>query len=128
MTSALERPRQIINEIGTLQKQIDRQIVSLRRSDRWPLGILDETRAKYHQEASQKAQAAYGRKLELASELRYSQSLAAQELASFHDMHMKQTRRAVTAKDFVMVCWFWSSQSMEYSKKRLHLLENPSCA
>lgn len=95
MTSALERPRQIINEIGTLQKQIDRQIVSLRRSDRWPLGILDETRAKYHQEASQKAQAAYGRKLELASELRYSQSVAAQELASFHDMHMKQTRRAV---------------------------------
>jgi hypothetical protein len=95
VASALERPRQVINEMGTLQKQIDRHIVSLRRSDRWPLGLLDDTRAKYHQEAAAKAQAAHRNRLELASELRYTQSVAAQELAAFHEMHTKQARRAI---------------------------------
>lgn len=95
VTNALDKPRQIINEMSMLQKQIDRHVVSLRRSDRWPLGLLDDTRAKYHQEASQKAQVAHRQRLELASELRYTQSVAAQELAAFHEMHTRQARRAI---------------------------------
>jgi hypothetical protein len=58
-------------------------------------GAARRHRAKYHQEAAQKAQAAHRQRLELASELRYTQSVAAQELAAFNEMHTNQTRRAI---------------------------------
>jgi hypothetical protein len=121
VTSALERPRQIINEMSVLQKQVDRHIVSLRRSDRWPLGLLDDTRAKYHQEAQQKAQAAHRQRLELASELRHTQSVAAQELAAFHEMHAKQARRAIRelARRQVVV----ERERLEGMKRALKLLK-----
>lgn len=77
--------------MAVAQKQIDRHMASLRRSDRWPLSFLDETRAKHHQEV----QTAHRNRLELASELRHTQSVAAQELAAFHEMHTKQARRAI---------------------------------
>ncbi|KAI5800077.1 hypothetical protein EDC01DRAFT_765462 [Geopyxis carbonaria] len=95
VTVALERPRQIITEITTIQKQIDRHLASRRRNDRWPLGILDDTRAKYHQDAQQKVDDRQREKINLACELRYTQSIAAQELAAFHEMHTKQARIAI---------------------------------
>jgi hypothetical protein len=121
VTSALERPRQIINEMAVLQKQVDRHLVSLRRSDRWPLGLLDDTRAKYHQEAAQKAQAAHRQRLELASELRHTQSVAAQELAAFHEMHAKQARKAIRelARKQVVV----ERERLEGMKRALKLLK-----
>ncbi|KAA8909166.1 hypothetical protein FN846DRAFT_776654 [Sphaerosporella brunnea] len=123
VANALERPRQIINEMAVLQKQVDRQIVSLRRSDRWPLGLLDDTRAKYHQEAAQKAQAVHRQRLELASELRHTQSVAAQELAAFHEMHAKQARRAIRelARKQVVV----EKERLEGMKRALKLLKQP---
>lgn len=124
MASALERPRQIIIEIATLQKQIDRHILSLRRSDRWPLGLLDETRAKYHQEAAQKAQAAFQHRLELASELRYTQSVAAQELAAFHEMHTRQTRRAI--RDLAKRQVVMEKDRLEGMKRALKSIRRPT--
>lgn len=48
-----------------------------------------------HREAAQKVQEKVEEKQMLAQELRYTQSVAAQELAAFHDMHTRQARGAV---------------------------------
>lgn len=95
VTHALDRPKHIIDQMSAIQKQIDRHLISLRRSDRWPLGILDDTRARMHQEAAAKAQARVVEKSQLAQELRYTQSVAAQELAAFHEMHTKQAKQTI---------------------------------
>jgi hypothetical protein len=122
VASALERPRQIISEMAVLQKQIDRHILSLRRSDRWPLGLLDDTRAKYHQEATQKAQATHRQRLGLASELRYTQGVAAQELAAFHEIHAKQARKAIRelARKQIVV----EKERLEGMKRALKLMKD----
>ncbi|KAF3918550.1 hypothetical protein ABW21_db0208957 [Orbilia brochopaga] len=93
--TALERPRKIVSEMTGLQREIEKHMVSLRRSDRWPLGLMDETRAKIHQGAADNIRATQARQEELSRELRYSQSIAAVELASFHEMHGKFARGAV---------------------------------
>ena len=93
--TALDRPRQLINQMSRLQKQVDKHINSLRRSDRWPLGLLDDTRAKIHQEAADNVAKSKEQYLTLSSELRYTQTVAAGELSSFHELHAKQARRAI---------------------------------
>lgn len=93
--TALDRPRQLINQMSHLQKQVDKHVNSLRRSDRWPLGLLDDTRAKIHQEAADNVAKSKDQYLTLSSELRYTHTVAAGELSSFHDLHAKQARRAI---------------------------------
>jgi hypothetical protein len=93
--AALDRPRQIINKMSILQKQVDKHIISLRRSDRWPLGFLDDTRAKIHQEAAENVAKSKEQYLALSSELRYTQALTAGELSSFHELHATQMKRAL---------------------------------
>jgi len=93
--TALDRPRQLINQMSRLQKQVDKHINSLRRSDRWPLGLLDDTRAKIHQEAADNVAKSKEQYLTLSSELRYTQTVAAGELSSFHELHAKQARKAI---------------------------------
>lgn len=95
---AMDRPRQLIGEMSVLQKQVDKHILSLRRSDRWPLGLLDDTRAKIHQEAAENVAKSKEEYLTLSSELRYTQTVAAAELSSFHELHEKTAKRAV--RDF----------------------------
>jgi hypothetical protein len=93
--AALERPKRIIEEMSQMQKQIDRQMISLRRSDRWPLGLLDDTRTKIQKEAKAKALRTEQERLGKAAELRFAQAVAAQELAAFHEMHAKKARQAI---------------------------------
>ncbi|PWW76069.1 hypothetical protein C7212DRAFT_295760 [Tuber magnatum] len=93
--AALDRPRQLINQMSHLQKQVDKHVNSLRRSDRWPLGLLDDTRAKIHQEAADNVAKSEEQYLTLSSELRYTHIVAAGELSSFHELHAKQARRAI---------------------------------
>jgi len=93
--TALDRPRRIIGEMNILDKEVEKHLVSLRRNDRWPLGFMDDTRAKMHQDAADKARAANAKKQALSRELRYSQSVIASELAGFHEAHEKRVKRAV---------------------------------
>ncbi|KAL8783419.1 MAG: hypothetical protein Q9195_009395 [Heterodermia aff. obscurata] len=89
--SSLSRPHSLITSMTTIQKSIDRHASSLRRSDRWPLGLLDETR-KGIQEKAQKSRE------ELRSagcELRYTQQTVAAELAEWQELHARLGRRAV---------------------------------
>lgn len=124
VTSALDRPKDIIIKIAAIQKQIDRHLVSLRRSERWPLGILDETRAKHHQEAAAKAQERHRERTNLACELRYTQSVAAQELAAFHEMHERQARQAIRdmAKRQIVI----EKDRLEKMRRALRVLKNPN--
>ncbi|KAF8475731.1 hypothetical protein BDZ91DRAFT_689392 [Kalaharituber pfeilii] len=93
--TALDRPKQIISEMAALQKQIDRHVISLRRSDKWPLGLLDETRSRIHEEAAEKVRKAREEYLGKASELRWTQGVAAAELAAFHELRERMVKRAV---------------------------------
>ncbi len=68
---------------------------SLRRSDRWPLGLLDETRKGIHAEAAAKAQKSKEELRQLGCELRYTQQTVAGELAGWQELHAKLGRRAI---------------------------------
>ncbi|KAI5808950.1 hypothetical protein DFH27DRAFT_246329 [Peziza echinospora] len=93
--TALDRPKEIINEMTALQKRIDRHMISLRRSDRWPLGLLDDTRNRIHEEAAESLKKIKEEYLVKGSELRWTQGVAASELSGFHDLREKMVKRAV---------------------------------
>ncbi|KAF3905465.1 hypothetical protein ABW20_dc0105705 [Dactylellina cionopaga] len=122
MMTALERPRKIVGEINLLQREVEKHMVSLRRSDRWPLGLMDETRAKIHQGAADNIRATQARQEALSRELRYSQSVAAGELASFHETHGKFARNAVRrlARNQVLV----ERERLEGLKRALRVVKS----
>ncbi|KAF3193598.1 hypothetical protein TWF225_009170 [Orbilia oligospora] len=122
MMTALERPRKIVGEINMLQREVEKHMISLRRSDRWPLGLMDETRAKIHQGAADNIRQTKSRQEALSRELRYSQSVAAVELASFHEMHGKFARNAVKrlARNQVLV----EKERLEGLKRALRVVKN----
>jgi hypothetical protein len=95
MLTSLSRPNSIITSMSTAQKAIDRHLSSLRRSDRWPLGLLDDTRSKIHHEAADKVDKATEELASLGSELRYTQQTVASELAGWQEMHEKMGIRAI---------------------------------
>lgn len=74
---------------------IERHRSSLRRSDRWPLGLLDDTRRGIHFDAEQRMQRAEDEKRTIGCELRYTQQTVAGELAGWQDLHQKMVRRAI---------------------------------
>lgn len=115
--SAMDRPRQLINQMSVMQKQVDKHILSLRRSDRWPLGLLDDTRAKIHQEAADNVAKSKEEYMQLSSELRYTQTVAAAELSSFHDLHAKMARRAI--RDFAKRCVVGERAKLESMKRAI---------
>ena len=78
-----------------IQKAIDRHTSSLRRSDRWPLGLLDETRKGIHAEAQEKAEKSREELRSVGCELRYTQQTVAAELAEWQELHAKLGRRAI---------------------------------
>lgn len=93
--SSLSRPHSLITSLNTIQKAIDRHSSSLRRSDRWPLGLLDETRKGIHAEAQEKAQKSREDLRSVGCELRYTQQTVAGELAEWQELHAKLGRRAI---------------------------------
>jgi len=92
---ALARPQSLITLVFDTSKAIDRHTSSLRRSDRWPLGLLDDTRNKYHLEAAEKVEKSKEELRGLGSELRYTQQTVASELAGWQDLHEKMGKRAI---------------------------------
>jgi len=95
--SSLARPHALIGSLSTIQKAIDRHDSSLRRSDRWPLGLLDETRKGIHAEALEKAEKSREELRTTGCELRYTQQTVAGELAGWQELHAKMGRRAIRA-------------------------------
>ncbi len=95
--SSLARPHSLINSLLSVQKVIDRHDSSLRRSDRWPLGLLDETRKGIHADAQERAEKSREELRTVGCELRYTQQTVAGELAGWQDLHVKLGKRAVRA-------------------------------
>lgn len=95
MLSALSRPHSLIASLQNIQKNIDRHMSSLRRSDRWPLGLLDDTRKGIHAEAQERVDKSKEELRGMSCELRYTQQTVAGELAGWQDLHAKLGRRAI---------------------------------
>ena len=95
--SSLARPHSLINSLLNIQKAIERHDSSLRRSDRWPLGLLDETRKGIHAEAQEKAEKSREELSTVGCELRYTQQTIAGELAGWQELHAKMGKRAIRA-------------------------------
>lgn len=95
--SSLSRPHTIITSLNNIQRAIDRHTSSLRRSDRWPLGLLDETRRGIHAEAQERAEKSKEELKGASCELRYTQQTVAGELAGWQDLHAKLGKRAIKA-------------------------------
>ena len=67
----------------------------MRRSDRWPLGLLDDTRRSIQAEAQEKAERSRAEHRVVACELSYTQQTVAAELANWQELHAKLGRRAI---------------------------------
>ena len=93
--SSLARPQSLIHSLVGIQKAVDRHDSSLRRSDRWPLGLLDETRKGIHADAQEKAEKSREELRTVGCELRYTQQTVAGELAGWQELHAKLGRRAI---------------------------------
>ena len=95
--TALSRPSDLIAQMQTAQKNIERQHASLRRSDRWPtsLALLDETRSRMQKEATDKLEQARGERDDLGRELRYTQGVVAGELAAWQGERVRWGRDAL---------------------------------
>lgn len=95
MLSSLSRPPQLVAQIVSSRKAIERNYNSVSRSTRWPLGLLDETRQRLNEEREEKARRAQMEVDTLSKELRYTQQTVASELAGWEDMHERMGRRAI---------------------------------
>ncbi|MCJ1399824.1 hypothetical protein MMC11_003027 [Xylographa trunciseda] len=93
--SSLSRPQTLIASLQATQKAIDRHKGSLRRSDRWPLGLLDETRKGIHLDAQERMEKSQEELRTIGCELRYTQQTVAGELAGWQDLHGRMARRAI---------------------------------
>ena len=95
--SSLARPHAMINSLVSVQKAIDRHDLSSRRSDRWPLGLLDETRKGIQAEAQEKAEKSRQELRTVGCDLAYTQQTVASELGPWQDLHAKLGKRAIRA-------------------------------
>ncbi|KAL8799730.1 MAG: hypothetical protein Q9182_005673 [Xanthomendoza sp. 2 TL-2023] len=95
--SSLSRPHTLISSITTASSHLAKHETSLRRSDRWPLGLLDETRKGVHKDALVKAETTKEELRGLRCELAYTQQTVAGELAGWQEGHARMGRRAVRA-------------------------------
>lgn len=87
-----------VSELDGLQRALDRQRVSLRRSDRWPtlpLGILDEAKRGVQAEVSQRMDRNHRQMRIQRCELAQTQRVVAGELAAWQDFHAQQGRAAL---------------------------------
>ncbi|KAH7031864.1 hypothetical protein B0J12DRAFT_681507 [Macrophomina phaseolina] len=91
--ASLSRPGTIIGSMAQTQKQIDRHTLSLRRSDRWPLGLLDDTRHRMQRDAAEKVDKSVQELETLGKELKYTQQTVAAELAAWQESRVKQGRK-----------------------------------
>jgi hypothetical protein len=81
--------------MSTAQKAIERHHLSIRRSDRWPLGLLDDARSRVQRDAQEKKGKATEEYEGLGRELRYTQQVVASELASWQEGRVEMGRKAV---------------------------------
>jgi ankyrin repeat protein len=102
---SLGRPSTLITSMSATQKAIDRHNLSVRRSDRWPLGLLDDARSRVQRDAQEKMDKSKLELADLGRELRYTQQVVAGELASWQENRVEMGKKALKdlAKKMVVV-------------------------
>lgn len=95
LLSALSRPTTIIGHIANAKREADRNDATAGKPARWPLGLLDDTRQRMHDEKEKKALKWREESEYLSRELRYTQQTVASELAGWQSMHDDMGRRAL---------------------------------
>ncbi len=93
--SSLARPHALISSVLSVQKAVDHHESSSRRSDRWPLGLLDDTRKGIQADAQEKAEKSRQELRAIGCDLSYTQQTVAGELGPWQDLHAKLGRRAI---------------------------------
>ena len=93
LLTSLDRPSILIQSLSSTQKAIARHETSVRRSDRWPLGLLDDTRLKIQQDATEKVEDSRRQADLLGREISASQQVIAGELAGWQDQHEQMGKR-----------------------------------
>lgn len=93
--ASLSRPSTLITSMSATQKAIDRHNLSVRRSDRWPLGLLDDARSRVQRDAQEKMDKSKLELADLGRELRYTQQVVAGELASWQEGRVEMGKRAL---------------------------------
>jgi ribosomal protein L16/L10AE len=68
---------------------------SWRRSEKWPLGFLDETRKRIADEAAEGLASMEQNIVKTGKELKYTQGVVAGELSAFQAEHAERARNAV---------------------------------
>ncbi|KAI4212301.1 MAG: hypothetical protein LQ351_005014 [Letrouitia transgressa] len=101
--SSLSRPHTLISSLQNLHDTLSKHTSSLRRSDRWPLGLLDNTRKSIHAEAQARVDRTKEQIRQMGCELSYTQRTVAGELAGWQEGHVRMGRRAVGALAKAMV-------------------------
>jgi hypothetical protein len=95
LLTSLDRPAALLSSLSSTQKAIARHETSVRRSDRWPLGLLDDTRLKIQQDATEKVEESKRQADLLGREISSSQQVIASELAGWQDQHERMGRRVI---------------------------------
>lgn len=92
---SLDKPRQLIQTFNDLKKAIAKKHSSWRRSEKWPLGLLDETRKRMADEAAETLATMELDLLKTGKELKYNQGIVAAELSAFQAEHAARARKAI---------------------------------
>jgi ankyrin repeat protein len=95
LLEALARPQKLISHMAVCRREAERQSGSLSRSNRWPLGLLDDARQRAQDEREERARRSLAEADVMAKELRRSQQVVAGELADWQNMHERMGRRAI---------------------------------
>ncbi|KAK5130212.1 hypothetical protein LTR08_002297 [Meristemomyces frigidus] len=91
---ALNRPAYLIGSMSQAQRNIDRSLGSISRTNRWTpnIGLFEDSKRAVAVEAWEKAAKGRGELESLGCELRYTQQTVAGELAAWQDEHVRAGR------------------------------------
>ena len=121
---ALDRPANIVGSMRGCQQAIDRQSLVMRRSEKWSLALLDDTRHKMQKEAAEKAAKSKTELETLAKELRYTQQTIASELAGWRERRPQMMKSAL--KKFVKKTVIVERAKLDSLKRALRVIRIPN--
>lgn len=93
--TSLEKPKHLIQAFNEVKKTMSKKNNSWRRSEKWPLGLLDETRKRIADEAEEGLVTMKQDLVRTGKELKYTQGVVASELGAFQAEHAERARHAI---------------------------------
>lgn len=113
--TALNRPQALSRHLGALSRSLNRHTQALKRSNRWPMGLLDDTREKVHREAEERYEVARAEVDDLGREIRWNREVVAQEVSGWQDGRAGEGRRVLVV---------FAREVLMRERERLMRLEN----